>query len=72
MLDHLLAVAGHFDELATSLIAMKELYPGEPAAIERLEAAHSKARRGAELTRSHIEALERKPNSDEARRDNSG
>jgi hypothetical protein len=57
MLDQLLAIAGHFEELATSLMAMKQLYPGDPAAIERLETARTKATRGAELTRSHIEAL---------------
>ena len=57
MLDELLAILGEFEKLAAHLAAMRTLHGENPETFAHLENAELQAKRGAEMTRSHIAAL---------------
>ena len=61
MLEELLTILGQFDKLAASLAALRTYHVENPETLACLENAERHARRGAELTRSQIDALNGKP-----------
>jgi len=57
MLDELLAILGEFEKLAAHLAALRTLHGENPETFAHLENAELQAKRGAELIRSQIAAL---------------